>query len=230
MKLAEHLHLPQPDLEGESVTDLGLLFDLERPQILPLLWQTGYLTITENDGQLYTLGYPNAEVREAWFAMMLDRFADHPPTDGTTTAALMLRALQRDDRPGFERALTAFFAQIPAELTVEREAFYQMVFCAALQAAGARLTPESRSWQGRADAVLETPDIVYLIEFKLGPVEGAIPQIKERGYDRPYAADPRRLVLLGAGGFGDKQIELRWEDWAGDAVDPGDERPGSRPV
>jgi hypothetical protein len=212
LKLADRLHLPATDLEGSTLTELGMLFDLERPQALPLLWQTGYLTITAADDGLYTLGYPNAEVREAWFAMMLDRFAGDPPTDGGTTAHLMLRALERNDHPGFERALTAFFAQIPSELTVEREAFYHAVFCAALQAAGARLVPEARSWRGRADAILETRDRVYLIEFKLGDVEDAIPQILERRYHDAYAADPRPIVLLGAGGFADKRIQLRWQE------------------
>jgi len=53
------------DLEGIQSTDMSLLFDITRPKPEPLLWQSGYLTIKEARGQVYTLGFPNAEVREA---------------------------------------------------------------------------------------------------------------------------------------------------------------------
>lgn len=71
-----------------------------------------------------------------------------------------------------------------------------------------------RRGRGGADAVLETSAIVYLIEFKLGAVEEANPQIRSRRYHDAQADDPRRIVLLGAGGFADKRIAVRWEDWS----------------
>jgi hypothetical protein len=210
LTLAERLKLPEHDLEGVQTTDLSLLFDLEAPQAVPLLWQTGYLTMTANDLGLLTLGFPNAEVREAWFAMVLDRFTGQAG-QGPTLAAQMLRALERDDRTAFERAVTAFFAGIPSELTIPREAFYHTVLSAALQAAGARLTPESRSWTGRADAVLETTARIVVIEFKLGPAAEGMAQLRKRRYHDAFAADPRPVTLLAVGGFGEKQLEFLWE-------------------
>ena len=210
LALAERLRLPEHDLEGVQTTDLTLLFDLEAPQAVPLLWQTGYLTITGNDLGLLTLGFPNAEVREAWFAMVLDRFMG-PEAQSTTLAAQMLRALERDDRATFEKAVTAFFAGIPSELTIPREAFYHTVLSAALQAAGGRLTPESRSWTGRADAVLELTARIVVIEFKLGPAAEGLRQLRDRRYHDAYAADPRPVTLLVVGGFGEKRLEFLWE-------------------
>jgi hypothetical protein len=211
--MAEQMRLPGGDLEGLAATDLSLLFDLERPEAVPLLWQTGYLTITGGSQRSFTLGFPNAEVREAWFTLVIDRFASGPRRcDGYTTASLMLDALESGQRPAFERALTALFAAIPYDQQIPREAFYHAVFIAALQAVGGRLAAEVHTWTGRADAVLETRDIIYCIEFKLGDADSGMTQLLERRYHDAFAADPRKVVLLAAGGFEDRRIVCRWQD------------------
>ena len=49
------------------------------------------------------------------------------------------------------------------------------------------------------DCIVETPDYVYIFEFKLdGSADDALAQIEEKGYARPYAADSRRLYKIGA--------------------------------
>jgi hypothetical protein len=99
--LAATLQRPDGDLEGIKATDLSLLFDIARPTAEPLLWQSGYLTVKAVSGQVYTLGFPNAEVREAWFGMMLGHFCGANQSAGQTAAALMLDALRTGDRPQF---------------------------------------------------------------------------------------------------------------------------------
>lgn len=57
---------------------------------------------------------------------------------------------------------------------------------------------EVRSAKGRADAVVKTPDYIYVFEFKLnGSAEEAIKQIDEKGYLIPYSADERQLIKIG---------------------------------
>lgn len=144
--------------------------------------------------------------------MMLDRFCGPDGPGGSTTAAVMLASLRTGDRAEFEGALTALFAAIPGELHVKREGFYHSVFFAALQTVGAEITPESRSDKGRIDAVLKTPGFIYVIEFKLGSAESALQQIKERRYHEAFLADPRPIILLGAGGFAERNPRCLWED------------------
>ena len=49
------------------------------------------------------------------------------------------------------------------------------------------------------DCIVETPDYVYIFEFKLdGTADDALAQIEEKGYARPYAADSRKLYRIGA--------------------------------
>ncbi|MDD2707403.1 MAG: AAA family ATPase [Verrucomicrobiae bacterium] len=212
VELARTLQRPAGDLEGLQATDLSLLFDITQPAPEPLLWQSGYLTVKAVGNRVYTLGFPNAEVREAWFGMMLGHFCGQRGAAGQTAAAVMLAALQTRDRPRFEQALTALFASIPGELQVDREAYYHSVFLAALQAAGGEIAPESRTDKGRADAVLKTADVIYVMEFKLGAAEDALAQIKARRYHEPFLTDPRKLVLLGAGGFAERAIRCLWEE------------------
>ncbi len=57
---------------------------------------------------------------------------------------------------------------------------------------------EVQSAQGRADAVVQTPDYIYVFEFKLdGSAEEALHQINSKGYLIPYTADHRKLVKVG---------------------------------
>ncbi len=210
--MAATLKRPDGNLEGVKATNLSLLFDIVQPTAEPLLWQSGYLTVKSVSGQVYTLGFPNAEVREAWFGMMLGHFCGAHGAAGQTSAAIMLDALRTGDRPQFEQAMTALFASIPYDLHVNREAYYHSIFFAVLQATGGEVLAEAHTDKGRIDAVLKTRDTIYVIEFKLGSAEEALAQIKARRYYEPYLSDPRPIILLAAGGFEDKAVHCLWEE------------------
>ncbi|MEI6033611.1 MAG: PD-(D/E)XK nuclease domain-containing protein, partial [Verrucomicrobiae bacterium] len=212
LTMAEKLGRPDQDLEGIQVAEMALLFDIAQPELVPLLWQSGYLTLKVVANRVCTLGFPNAEVREAWFGMMLGYFCGGKTTAGQTAAALMLDALIRRVPEDFQRALTALFAAIPGELHGGREAFYHAVFVAALQAVGGEILAESRTDKGRSDAVIKTRETIYIVEFKLGTAEAALAQIRARRYFEPYLTDPRPVILLAAGGFAERNIRCLWED------------------
>ena len=57
---------------------------------------------------------------------------------------------------------------------------------------------EKETSEGRIDCVVECPNYVYIIEFKMnGSADAALQQIEEKGYTKPYAADPRTVICLG---------------------------------
>jgi hypothetical protein len=209
--MAASLKRPDGNLEGVKATNLSLLFDITQPKAIPLLWQSGYLTIKNFSEDVFTLGFPNAEVREAWFSMMLGHFFGPDGADGQTSAAIMLAALRTGDRPQFEQAMVALFASIPYDLHVNREAYYHSIFFAVLQATGGEIIVESHTDKGRIDAVIKTRKAIYVIEFKLGSAEEALAQIKARRYYEPYLADPRPVILLAAGGFENRDVQCLWE-------------------
>ena len=210
--MAASLQRPDGDLEGIQTDDMSLLFDITQPKAEPLLWQSGYLTIKEASGQLYTLGFPNAEVREAWYSMMLSHFTGPKGPSGSTTSMIMLDALNRGDRQRFEQALTALFAAIPFNLHQKNEAYYHSIFFAVIKAIGGEIIPEPLSSLGRADAIIKTDKTIYVIEFKLGRASDALAQIEEKRYYKPFLSDPRPIALLGAGGFEDRKIECIWKE------------------
>ncbi len=210
--MADSLQRPDGDMEGIQTDDMSLLFDITRPKAEPLLWQSGYLTIKEASGQLYTLGFPNAEVREAWYGMMLTHFASPKGPSGSTTALIMLDALRRGDRPQFEKALTALFAAIPYNLHTKDEAYYHSIFFAVIKAIGGDIIPEPSTSLGRADAVIETDKTIYIIEFKLGKAADALAQIEAKRYYEPWLTDPRPIILLAAGGFDERNIKYIWKE------------------
>ena len=58
---------------------------------------------------------------------------------------------------------------------------------------------EKEQSQGRSDCIVETPQYVYIFEFKLdGTADEALKQIEDKGYAKPYLSDPRKLFKIGA--------------------------------
>jgi len=96
--------------------------------------------------------------------------------------------------------LQAFFATIPYDLSNKSERDYQTVFYLLFTLMGQFAATEVKSARGRADAVVKTPDFIYVFEFKLaekGTAEAALAQIDDKGYLIPFAADGRKLVKIG---------------------------------
>ena len=210
-------------------------YEPDRPALVSLLYQTGYLTIksARQDGgiRLYRLVPPNFEVATA-FSESLS--ADFSRLDGEEHASLltqMVEALRADDVDDMLDALSCFFANIPANITVKREKYYQSLFYAVFVLIGARTHAECWTNRGRVDAVVETPRGVYVFEFKLGtggrdgarPSPGgpssvsaaaALAQIKAKGYAEKWLRCGKKVTLVGAAfdadmrNLSDRQVEV----------------------
>jgi hypothetical protein len=170
---------------------------------IPLLYQTGYLTIVDFDEKKrrYSLGFPNEEVKYGFLGNLLPRYI-RVDTDRTNLYAGNLSdTFEAGDLDGFFKQLTAFFALIPYDLRYDKtERFYETMFFVVFILMGQFIETEVRSASGRADAVVKTKDTIYVFEFKLdstGTAEEALKQIDDRGYLIPYSVDGRQLVKIG---------------------------------
>ena len=131
-------------LEGRVADDTLLsAFDVDRIEPEALLFQTGYLTITgeerDGDGSLYTLGYPNHEVRRSLNAVLLGAMV--PGFVAVAEQRNLRRLLQTNDFAGVEELFRAFLAGIPNEWYARTgmagyEAHYASVFYSHFAAAG----------------------------------------------------------------------------------------------
>lgn len=194
-----------PALDRLPVTDYAFdSYDVDRMEIAPLLFQTGYLTIKEiflkNDERKYRLDYPNREVKQSFLTYLFREFTRQDVVFSTRILERIAKTVRDDDPEGLIRELTSLFASIPYQLfTGANEAFYHMVVYLVLKLSGAVIVSEAPTNLGRMDAVLETEKKVYIMEFKMGSEREAIDQIKEKNYHEKYLNTGKEIVLLGIG-------------------------------
>lgn len=185
--------------------------DASRP--IPVIYQSGYLTIKGYDKRfrLYTLGFPNDEVKYGFLNFITPFYSSVPAKDSAFYIGKFVNELESGDVNAFMTRLRAFFAGIPYELNDKTERHYQVIFYLVFRLMGQFTEAEVRSCKGRADAVVKTPDYIYVFEFKLeGTAEEALAQIDDKGYLIPYTTDGRQLVKVGAN-FSAKERNL--EKW-----------------
>lgn len=189
------------ELEGIEVTAASLSDDranIHNP--VPMIYQSGYLTIKgyDEEFQMYTLGFPNEEVKYGFLNFVSPFYTPVTQSDTTFYIGNFVRELRKGDVESFLTRLRAFFADFPYELNTKTERHYQVVFYLVFKLMGQFTQAEVKSARGRADAVVCTPDYVYVFEFKLdGTAEAALKQIDEKGYLLPYSTDGRQLVKVG---------------------------------
>ena len=167
---------------------------------LPMIYQSGYLTIKNFDKSLnlYTLGFPNDEVKYGFLKFLIPYYTPISSDETDFNAVKFVRELQSGDVHSFMERMKSFFADIPYELNTKTERHYQVIFYLVFKLMGQYVDAEVRSAKGRADAVVETKDRIYVFEFKLeGTVDEALKQIDEKGYLLPYRTDGRELVKVG---------------------------------
>ena len=190
------------ELEGcKLMEDDFANYRAEADQPLPVIYQSGYLTIKSYNParRLYTLGFPNAEVKYGFLHFL----APYYTQVGSAKTGAFIGAFADEIEAGrpeeFLERLKSFFAGIPYELSDRTERHYQVVFYLVFKLLGQFVEAEVSSAKGRADAVVSCKDFVYVFEFKLGgSAEEAMAQIEDRGYLLPYASEGKRLFKIGA--------------------------------
>ena len=203
-----------PDFENIQLRSSSFSsYEIDRLRVEPLLYQTGYLTIKDYqiDGDLYTLSYPNREVKEAFIEYLSDYFT---PVEREKTPVLVehLRSafLSNNLEEVFE-ILQTFYAKIDYDIKLKHEKYYQTIFYILFTLLGFRIKVEVSTNKGRMDAVVKTDAYIYILEFKLDKSsEEAIAQIKEKEYYQKYLLDKRDLILIGVN-FTSKTGEI--ENW-----------------
>ena len=189
------------ELDGIEVSSASLSDDranISNP--VPMIYQSGYLTIKSFDQRFrtYTLGFPNEEVKYGFLNFVSPFYTPIAQTDTSFYIGKFIRELESGDVDAFLTRLRCFFAGIPYDLNDRTERHYQTVFYLVFQLMGQFTETEVRSARGRADAVVKTPDYIYVFEFKLNDsAEAALRQIDEKGYLLPYQADGRKVVKVG---------------------------------
>ena len=177
--------------------------DVERP--LPMIYQSGYLTIKAYNPRrnTYLLDFPNKEVQNGFISILS---AGYFKTVSPRNSWLqdMTDALEEGDLDKLEKLLTTLLSETTYRMQrkgdpVECERYFQYTIYLVLRMISIySVFIEKEQSQGRVDCIVETPNYIYIFEFKLdGSAEQALQQIQEKGYAKPYLTDPRKLYQIG---------------------------------
>jgi len=182
-------------------SDFGT-YDPDKLSALPLLVQTGYLTIKGAEGPLgsaiYTLGYPNREIEVSFNRCLAQGFTNLPPEDMSSALRRLTAALREGRIEDMLETLRIFFAKVPNTITIDNEKYYQTIFFTVFTLIGVTIETEVSTNIGRVDAVVKTDADIFIFEFKLnGTADEALAQIHAKRYFEPYLDDGRRITLIG---------------------------------
>ncbi len=211
LKQLEKFHVDLTTLERQDVVLSS--FDLspeEMTDALPLLYQSGYLTIKNYDPlfQQYTLGIPNKEVRDGLLNSLVPRYVNPRRTDNDAFLLGFCKAVYRGDIEDALEHMRTYMATIPYDLENHTEKHFQTIFYLMFSFLNIYIRTEVKSAVGRADAVMHMPDTVYVFELKVDKsADEALQQIDDKGYMLPYHKEGKRLVKIGIS-FDSKQRTL----------------------
>ena len=185
----------------------------DNPDIVPLLYQSGYLTLKEydEDFESFTLAYPNEEVKYGFTQSLTPVYLN---CDKPLDVRNFGRDIKTANTDSLRDRFTALFANLPypakpSDSVLERD--FQNVVYLVFLLLGQFVKVEQHSAKGRADCIVETDEYVYIFEFKRdGTAERALSQIEEAGYATPYTADSRTLVKIGAVFSSEEKTLTEW--------------------
>ncbi len=201
IKLLKKQQYDLQQLEDLQLSEFGFsTYEIGKLDIIPLLFQTGYLTIKgyESRFQTFTLSYPNYEVKKSFMTYLLHAYSEIDLAFSSSALKKLAMALFTQDLDRFFDVLNSFLATIDYKLHIKQEKYYQTIFYLIFRLIGLEIHAEVRTNQGRIDAVVETDDAIFIFEFKVDQsAESALAQIKEKKYFAPYLPKEKPLYLVG---------------------------------
>jgi len=216
IKLMKDKNFDLTGLDGVNISESAFSScEIENLKIIPILFQTGYLTITKYNKERmeYTLAYPNFEVKNSMTECLAEAysFVERELVHGY--AWKLIDTLREHDFELFFDTLRIFFANIPYDLQIKKEKYYQTVFYLIFSLIGLKVEAEVKTNKGRIDAVIIDKDI-YIFEFKFeGDKDHALTQIKDKKYFEKYQGKGKKIYLLRVE-FADKNVgEWVVEKW-----------------
>ncbi len=224
--LIEHLqHHPEfnpLDFDGAELSLMDFNMPCESARTpLPLLYQSGYLTIQNYDREddVYLLGFPNYEVRQGMVSGLSNYLMNTDDLEQNALVLSMSRALKRGDLSEALTQLRSYIASLPYDIITKkewmarkkREAFYKLLIYVIFSMLNSKVDTEVKSILGRADVVVKTKTDIFVLELKVDDsVENALAQIDSKGYAISYEADGRKVTKCGVSISSEQRNITQW--------------------
>ncbi len=204
LKLAKKQQFDFEKELSQPVSELAFAsYEIDKLETLPLLFQTGYLTIKDTTQVMertrYFLDFPNKEVEAAFEAYLLDEYSGVKKENVEILATDIAGLLNVGEINEAMGKMKSFFDNIPCDIQIESEKYYQTIFFIIFRLIGLFIEAEARTSIGRIDAVAQTEKYVYIFEFKLNRSSAeALRQIHDKEYYQKYLGSGREIILIGA--------------------------------
>ncbi|MDE5850607.1 MAG: PD-(D/E)XK nuclease domain-containing protein, partial [Muribaculaceae bacterium] len=203
-----NLRIFPPAINGQTCSrDELIAVGLNDRNPIPLMFQTGYLTIGSYLGDdLYELRFPNREVEKGFYQQLLPLYVPDVRDPFSPFNFILFRKDLSEGRPeDFMKRLAILLKAIPYD--DHHESTYRAVTFLIAVLSGTPALAEHHGYKGRSDLEVFTHKFIYVFEFKYDrSVSEAMDQIHERDYAGRYALDPRTGYLIGAN-FNDSKEE-----------------------
>ena len=186
--------------EEELTTDTLNSIDIIDENPLPLLYQSGYLTLKEYNPEFnsYLLGFPNREVEQGFIKYLLPFYTPKVQDKNAFNIARFVRDIRNGDAESFMQRLDNFFAKGDYQVMGELELYFQNTLYVFFRLLGFYVEVERHTTNGRMDILIQTPLYIYILEIKMDQTaNAALQQIEKKGYALPFADDERQLYKIG---------------------------------
>ena len=182
-------------------------YDPESENVLPVLYQSGYLTIKDydNDSELYTLGIPNREVEKGLFEIIIPKFTTITTDELGLSIENFRQSFIHADIEKLMNLLKAALADIPTILKKNQcENYYETVTHVIFRQTGFSVVSEFQSIAGRSDIVVTTKDSLFIFELKMDKGRAfeevaaeALEQIDTGGYADRFTVSGKQMYKVG---------------------------------
>lgn len=184
----------------ELTTDTLNSIDVMNENPLPLIYQSGYLTIKEYDElfKVYTLGFPNREVEEGFIKFLVPYYISTPKASSGFSIRHFVKEIQNGKAEEFILRLQTLFADGDYQVMGDKEVYFQNTLYVFFKLLGFYVDVERHTTDGRMDILIQATQFVYIIELKVNQsADVALQQIENKGYALPFANDQRKLFKIG---------------------------------
>lgn len=188
-------------LTEEPITqDILNSVDSMRTNPVPIIYQSGYLTIKsfDNEFKLYKLGFPNQEVENGFMNFLMPLYTPAEKGTGPFIVSNFINEVRQGNPEGFMRRLQTLFEDNDYRVAGKMEIYFQNTMYVIFKMMGFYTEVERATSHGRIDLTIKTKDFIYLMEIKLdGTADEALEQIERKGYAKAFSQDIRTLYRIG---------------------------------
>jgi hypothetical protein len=204
------------ELEGAQMqaVDFGDYKD-DTITIFPLLYQAGYLTISDYDPQIdyYKLSYPNVEVRQSLASFLAINYSKADDMIRKSTSTKLVKSLLEGKVESFMEVLKLFLGKVDYSLSSKiTEHYFEFAVSNIINMLGLKCENEVHTATGRMDSVIYAGDYIYVLEFKVDKAIGeAILQLEDKDYAAIFFDSGKKLIQVGIVFSRDERNIVKWD-------------------